>query len=135
MKPRACGESPFCWQAKIVLKGILEAFEYERGAKASSAIAVYCALTHIASDCGRETFTTTQSNIAKYSGLSTRSLRVIMTHLEALGIIHVKRNRIGEMNLQAASSYTLQSVDELLQPAEIILGNFFTPPGKNEQQA
>ena len=67
---RRLGESPFAGRLKRA-KIILEAFEYERGAKASSAIAVYCALTHIGSDCGQETFETTAGNIGKYAGLSS----------------------------------------------------------------
>jgi DNA-binding MarR family transcriptional regulator len=133
MKVREIGESPFCWQAKIVLKTILEAFEYNRAGKASSGIAVYSGLSHIASDVGRDQFTTTIANIARYSGLAPRTVTTILDSFERLGILHIRRNRIPEANMQIASTYTLQSVDEIYGSTEITLCNFYQPPSKNEE--
>lgn len=133
MKRRSIGESPFCWQAKAILKSILEAFEQDRGAKASSAVAVYCALTHIASDCGQETFETTVGNIGKYAGLSSSMVHRILSQFESLGIVHIQRNRIANTDLQGASSYTLQSVDEIFQSADDTLCKFYTPPAKKRE--
>lgn len=135
MKPREIGESPFCWQAKIVHDAILEAFEHTKGIRAASALSVYCGLTRIASDCGNDCFTTTVANIARNSGQGNRTVTKVLEKFESIGVIHIKRNYVKNLNLQTASTYTLQSVDEIFSDTEITLCKFYTPPSKIEENS
>ena len=82
---------------------------------------------------GRETFETTVGNIGKYAGLSSSMVHRILSQFESLGIVHIQRNRIANTDLQGASSYTLQSVDEIFQSADDTLCKFYTPPAKKRE--
>jgi len=84
---RAIKQEPFCWQSKAALRLIREAFDGEN--TVPSALAIYVALTEIASDKQSETFQTTHSWIAALSGWSSRTVRARLKALQEIKLIEI----------------------------------------------
>lgn len=91
---------PFAWQDKRCLRMIREKCEEYR-----TALAVYYALTVIASDQEKNEFHTTHAWIAQMAGLSERTVRRRLEDLKRVGII-----RISTPRLKAPSTYTLLAI-------------------------
>lgn len=101
MKPnRDISDGPWCWQNKAALRAIREGFEEEHGV--TSALAVYLALTELASDRASETFQTTHAWIAGMTGLAVRTVQNRIKGLAELGLVTVVTPK-----LRAPSAYTL----------------------------
>ena len=84
MKADPSPQAPFAWQDKRVLRRIRETCpEYP------SALAVYLALTVVASDKQSEEFTTTHQWLAQLSGFSPRTVQSRVHDLAAAGVIAV----------------------------------------------
>jgi hypothetical protein len=73
--------------------------------QASSGIALYAALTEVASNKESDTFTISQAAIAEKAGLTTRTLRRIMPVLVKLRLVTITQNAVE--GLQRQSTYTL----------------------------
>ena len=73
----------------------------------SSALAMYLALTEIASDEQSDTFNRPIDEIARRAGVSYRTGASMLSRFEELKIIRVKRNMLPGTRLQAPSTYTL----------------------------
>ena len=118
---QAAKRPPFCFQEKERLRTIRDVFENRSGLK-SSAIALYVALTEIASDYQSNTFTVSQTAIANRAGLTDRTLRSILPVFQQLGYVTVQRNYVD--GLERQSTYCLNR-----EP----LGKFCRTPGKEFQ--
>jgi len=75
----------FCWQPKTALHHIRESLEAVNGV--SSGIAVYVALTEVASDRRSGVFQATHAHLAARSGLSVRTVQHRIKNLSDLGLI------------------------------------------------
>lgn len=103
MKPnRDISDGPWCWQSKAALRAIREGFDEEHGV--TSALAVYLALTELASDRASETFQTTHAWIGGMTGLSVRTVQDRIKGLAELGLVTVVTPK-----LRAPSAYTLHT--------------------------
>lgn len=101
---------PFCWQHKAALRKIRESFDAEK--VVASALAVYLALTEIASDEKSETFTTTHAWISQKSGVSPRTVQDRLNGLAEIGIVSISTPA-----LKSPSTYRLLSVPQPLPNA------------------
>jgi hypothetical protein len=101
-------QAPFCWQHKAALRLIRESFDADKAV--SSALAVYLALTEIASDQESETFTTTHAWIALMSGLSPRTVQDRLNRLSEIGLLEVSTPA-----LKSPSKYKLLPAQQPLQ--------------------
>jgi hypothetical protein len=97
---RSTKNGPFCWQSKDARRQIRDAFDATRNV--ASALAVYDALTEIASDEQNETFVTAHAWIARMSGVSVRTIQNHLKVLAELKIVAIKTP-----GLRAKSTYTL----------------------------
>jgi hypothetical protein len=88
---------PFAWQDKRVLRHIREQCE-----DPASALAVYHALTVVASDKQAESFQTTHAWLAALAGFSERTVRARVHDLERIGAVAVETPP-----LRAPSTYRL----------------------------
>ena len=113
---KPCSQRPWCWQEKATLRRIRDVF----GSTATSAVAVYVALTEIASDAQSESFTRSIGEIAARARVSYRTASAILNGFEALKLLDVKRNTIEGTKLQAPNTYTL--------------GNYCLPLGNGRQR-
>jgi hypothetical protein len=100
-------DKPYCWQSKAALRKIRDAFDDEK--TVASAIAVYCALTEIASDKASEKFQTTHGWLGQKSGLSPRTVQNRLVILESIELLKVTTPL-----LKAPSTYQLLSVPQPL---------------------
>src|SRR5438552_1687115 len=73
----------------------------------SSALAMYLALTEIASDEQSDTFTWPIADIARRAGVSYRTGASMLSRFGEVKIIRVKPNMLPGTRLQAPSTYTL----------------------------
>jgi hypothetical protein len=105
---RQIEQAPFCWQHKLALRLIRDSCDAEKAV--SSTLAVYVALTEIASDEESETFTTTHAWIALKSGLSARTVQDRLNRLSEIGLLEVSTPA-----LKSPSKYRLLSVRQPLQ--------------------
>ncbi|MHC1767931.1 MAG: hypothetical protein AB9869_27270 [Verrucomicrobiia bacterium] len=74
----------WCWQDKAALRKIREHVE-----NYGSALAVYCALTVVASDKQSEVFETTHDWLAHLSGFGWRTVLERLKDLQKLGILEI----------------------------------------------
>lgn len=96
-------EPPYCWQSKEARRIIREKMN---GAEAtSSVLSLYDALTEIASNEGKESFTAGQPYIATIAGISARSVRRFERELEEFGLVAIFRPA-----LRGHHTYTLLSL-------------------------
>jgi hypothetical protein len=109
MKSRTTKDGPFCWQAKESLRAIRDRFDAAHNV--ASAIAVYVALSEIASNKGCESFEATQGEVAQKSGLSPNTVRKVLAGLKAAGLLHESPNFYesgeGETSGRAPSTFIL----------------------------
>jgi hypothetical protein len=100
MSIRTQAGTPYCWQAKAVLRKIREACD--RTNTVASAVATYVALTEIASDETNDRFTTTHAWIARMSGLGIRTVQARLKELVEIGALAIETP-----DLRAPSTYHL----------------------------
>ncbi len=98
------GAVPWAWQDKRVLRKIRKAFDSQNAV--ASALAVYHALTEIASDEAVDEFTTTVPHVAHRAGLSPRTTGKRIADLARLGVLAVQTPK-----LKAPSTYALLPFD------------------------
>jgi hypothetical protein len=92
-----------CWQSKAVRRLIRESFDASNNV--ATALAVYDALTEIASDMQAETFQTTHAYIQGKSGVSVSTIKKHLAIFVELGLVHVSTPIV-----RAPSTYTLLSL-------------------------
>ena len=97
--------APFCWQEKQALRSIRARFEDSN--KTPYALAIYLALTELASDRQCETFQGGIATIAKKAGTSYKTTLEYLRELEVLGVIHIRRMTFAGSKLDAPAFYTL----------------------------
>jgi len=100
------GAGPWCWQDKRTLQMIRDYFEDGHGHSAF-ALAVYLAMTELASDAQAETFTAPISQIARRAGASYRKTAKVLNRFESLKLIHVQRKTVEGTKEHAPSTYTM----------------------------
>jgi DNA-binding Lrp family transcriptional regulator len=122
---RVCGKAPFCWQHKGALRKIREAFDAEK--TVASALAVYLALTEIASDEEREVFQTTHAWISQKSGVSPRTVQDRLNGLAEIGVVQIITPA-----LKSPSTYWLLPVSQPLPNARQRTKT--EPPPSSEEQ-
>jgi hypothetical protein len=81
---RAIGDGPFAWQDKRVLRQIRERIE-----DYGTALAVYAALSIVASDNSTEQFETTHQWLAQLTGFSVATVRRRLADLERIGAVQI----------------------------------------------
>jgi len=101
---RTTRDGPFCWQSKAALRRIREAFDSEHAVQ--SALAVYLALSEVASNFEAETFTVTHGSLAQLCGGSPRTVCQRLRGLEQIGLVAISTPR-----LKAPSTFTLLRAD------------------------
>lgn len=97
---RKSSDGPWCWQSKAALRAIREGFEAESGV--ASGLAVYLALTEVASDRQSDTFQVSHAHLAGLTGLCIRTIQNRLNGLSEMKLIHVSTPE-----LRTASTYTL----------------------------
>ena len=102
---RSTKDGPFCWQNKNILRSIRDYFDATNNV--SSALAVYVALTEIASDNQSEVFDRRIGDIATRAGVSYKTASKVLHRLESLSIIAITRHKVCGMNENAPSTYRL----------------------------
>ncbi len=104
MKPaRTIQDGPFCWQNKLARRTIRDAFDATNNV--ATALAVYDALTEIASDAQAEAFKTTHAWIQRLSGVGVTTIKKHLSAFSDLGLVEIKTPA-----LRAPSSYTLLGI-------------------------
>lgn len=101
--PRSPKDGPWCWQSKAAHVLIRDSFDATHNV--GSALAVYSALTEIASDAGAPSFTTTHAWISGMSGISVSTVQRHLKEFSALGLLAVSTPK-----LKAPSAYTLLAI-------------------------
>ena len=99
-------EAPYCWQSKTVRKSIRD--DYDGDHFGTAVLAVYDALTEIASDEQSETFTTLQSHIAKKACLGVTTVKKALPELRRLATISYATPK-----LRGAITFTLLAATRL----------------------
>jgi hypothetical protein len=112
----------FCWQEKAVLRVIRDSFDATNSV--TTGIAVYLALTEIASDEQAETFTRRIGEIGDRAGVGYKTAAKVLDRLESLKAIAIRRNKNPHSNERTPSDYTLLG-----------LGNHYPRLGNNRKQA
>lgn len=112
MSLRDIRQAPFCWQAKTELRQLRAYYSGERLKQRATALAIYQALTEIASNQGRsdraETFVQT---IVELTGTSESTIkRYLRDFEEDIGLIRVERRK-AEDRVSMANIYSLLSID------------------------
>jgi hypothetical protein len=102
---RSTKDGPFCWQNKNILRSIRDYFDATNNV--SSALAVYVALTEIASDKQSEVFDRRIGDIAMRAGVSYRTASKVLHRLESLSLIAITRHKVSGTNENAPSTYRL----------------------------
>jgi hypothetical protein len=97
---RSIEDGPWCWQSKAARRKIREAFDATHNV--STALAVYDALTEIASDEGANEFRTTHAWIELLSGFVGRTIRSVLPVL-----VEIKLLEIDSPILRAPCTYRL----------------------------
>lgn len=94
---RTISDGPFAWEDKRLLRHIRERIE-----DYGTAIAVYTALTIVASDNQREQFETTHQWLSKLSGFSVATVKRRLEDLQRIGAV-----KIVTPKFKAPATYTL----------------------------
>lgn len=102
---KPCKERPWAWIEKAIVRMIRDVFDATNDV--ALALALYLALTEIASDEQSDTFTKPISEIAKRAGMSYRKAWSILQRFLALKIITIQCNTVTGTKLQSPSTYTL----------------------------
>ena len=96
---------PWCWLEKKKLRILADVFGEGRQGSLTAARSVILALSEIASDRQNDTFTVATSYIAQRAGVTSKTVRRMITTLKKLGFVFV-RSRSGN-GLKITSEYTL----------------------------
>ena len=92
------------WQEKQVVRFIRNHFD-DSPTKTASALALYLALTEVASNRAKDRFQCTHAELVSLSGLSRSSVISILKQFEIIDVVDIERIRVGQVNLP--SIYTL----------------------------
>jgi hypothetical protein len=106
---RQINDGPFCWQSKTALTMIRNAINNE-GGNTAYAIAVYVAVTELASDEQSETFSRYIANIARRAGVSYRTAAIYLKRLESCGLIGIERRFVEGSKERLSNVYTLRHI-------------------------
>jgi len=96
-RQRAASDGPFAWQDKRVLRQIRERIE-----DYGTALAVYAALSIVASDNQTERFPTTHQWLSQLSGFSVATVKRRLEDLQRIGAVHIVTPKF-----KAPAKYTL----------------------------
>lgn len=99
---RSPKDGPYCWQSKAARRRIRDAFDATNDV--AFALAVYDALTEIASDEQKETFSAAHAWIARISGVSVSKIQRILKAFVDVGLISKSTP-----TLRAPSTYAMLS--------------------------
>jgi hypothetical protein len=107
-QPRATKDGPFCWTSKDALR--LLAAHFGESNRLPAARTVYLALCELASNAGAHNFQAKVATIAKFAGVSTRTVHDVLPEMELIRVISVDRNAIPGSKMKAPSTYTLLAI-------------------------
>ncbi len=116
--PRSAKDGPWAWASKEALRRICEHFAESN--KVPSARSVYLAFCELASNEAAETFQVKVATVARFAGVSVRTVSDVLPELELIQVLAIDRKTIPGSKMDAPSVYTLLSV-----------GNSFAPLGNN----
>lgn len=118
MAERAPTDGPWCWQSKEIRRLIRASACDDHGMK-RDALAVYAALTEIASDKQKETFQTTHSFLFERSGVSVSKIKLVLSFLRGIHLIVWETPMV-----RAPCTYTLLAYHEptIAQPELTLSG-------------
>ncbi len=104
---RSTSDGAFCWQTKEALRRIRQVFDQSHDV--CSALSVYLALSEVASNNGRESFTTTQGDIGQRAGLSVRKVADVLRKLHTSGLVRITDNYLpgSDGKARAPSTFTM----------------------------
>lgn len=116
---------PFCYQTHAALDAIRAHYSGDKPyGKLPTALGLYCVLTEAANRAGgseaRSSFTALRKSIAEATGVSTDTLDLYVVELEKAGVLRVRRNKAGAVNLP--------NVWSLVEPESP--GRVDSPPGR-----
>jgi hypothetical protein len=94
---------PWLWQPKAALRKIVEQLEGD----AATALAVYMALTWIASDVRSATFSRSRASIGHLAGVTVKTVTRRLDDLRRLGLVKVTAQRLPGRKAQDVSRYHL----------------------------
>jgi predicted DsbA family dithiol-disulfide isomerase len=100
----------WCWAGKAELRKIRQ-----ECANYASALAVYHALSEIASDKESDEFQTTQEWLAQLSGFKARTIRRRLKDLQEIGVVQIQTPK-----LKAPSTYRLRRSAMVSQRKDIV---------------
>ena len=112
---------PFLWAAKDASRIVTEHFAESN--KVPSARSVYFALCELASNEQAERFQAKVATIARFAGVSTRTVHDVLPELELIKVVAIERQTIPGSKMDAPSVYTLLAVCDGCAP----LGNDCIP--------
>ncbi len=99
-------DGAWCWLSKEALRRVREAFDESRDV--SYALAVYAALSEIASNNKSETFQVPCSEIEQKSGVSRRKIAGVLGKLQLAGLVAISANFVTpESKERLPNTYTL----------------------------
>jgi hypothetical protein len=98
-------DGAFCWQSKSARRLIRDVSDST--GNTATALAVYDALTEIASDRQSETFAVSQATIAKAAGVSDRWVRAMLPKLVDIGLVSITPNKLPGTKAQLPSTFRL----------------------------
>jgi hypothetical protein len=105
---RTIQDGPFAWQGKATLRRIADACD---GRKDRALIlALYTAMTWLASDKQAESFTETITRIGERAGVSYRKTAGVLSFLSRLGVVEIRENLIDGTKERGPNTYTLGTV-------------------------
>jgi DNA-binding transcriptional ArsR family regulator len=103
MNTRHTKDGSWCWENKAARRLIRDAFDATNNV--TTALATYSALCEIASDKGRETFTTTHAWIQRLSGVSPSTIKKHLAAFADLKLVYISTPA-----LRVPSTYMLLSL-------------------------
>jgi DNA-binding IscR family transcriptional regulator len=96
---------PFCWLEKRKLRMIADVFAEGKLGAVSAARTVYLALSEIASDKQKDTFTVATLYIAQRAGVTPKTVRRMTKTFKRLGFLKIRPR--SQNGLKLSSEYTL----------------------------
>ena len=105
------GSGPFCWQSIFIMRHLREVGESARSVSVPSILAVYVALTELATDHHEAKFRATVSEIAGKAGLGYRTTIAVLGLVADAGILDIQNNYIGDGAIKTSNTYTLLKHD------------------------
>jgi len=105
MTTRQIKAGPFCWQAKAEMRRIADACDGRTDR--ALVIAIYVALTWLASDSQSESFTESKARIAERAGTSYRKAADVLAFLGRIGVVTITENILEGSKEHGPNTYTL----------------------------